>query len=146
MMIKPLSFYISLTLVSVYFCVACGNSSEKTQEVSPKKLHLERAVLSVEMTLGAMGDSGYVQWTPTTAAEKAVDSLNASQVLVPGEEEQYREARMKPVTIPYTLNKATDKWQVVIIPDEENSTIKVEGYGSSLEEPLFVKTIPCCYF
>ena len=47
---------------------------------------------------------------------------------------------------PYTLNKATDKWQVVIIPDEENSTIKVEGYGSSLEEPLLVKTIPCCYF
>ena len=100
MMIKPLSFYIPLTLVSVYFCVACGDSSEKTQAVSPKKLHLERAVLSVEMTLGAMGDSGYVQWTPTTAAEKAVDSLNASQFLVPGEKKEYKKARIKPVTIP----------------------------------------------
>ncbi len=145
-MIKPLSFYLPLTLLSLCLCVACEDSSEKTQGFSPKKLHLEKAFLSVEMTLSAMGDSGYVQWTPTTAAAEAVDSLNASQVLVPGEEEQYKEARIKPVTIPYTLNKATDKWQVVIIPDEENSTIKVEGYGSNLDEPLLVKTIPCCYF
>ena len=145
-MIKPLSFYFPLTLISLSLCVGCEDSSEKTQVFSPKKLHLEKAVASVEMTLGSMGDVGYVQWTPTTAAIEVVDSLNASQVLVPGEEEQYKEARIKPVTIPYTLNKVTDKWQVVIIPDEANSTIKIEGYGSNLDEPLFVKSIPCCQF
>lgn len=145
-MIKSLSFSLPLTLFSLSLCVACGDSSTPSQTFSPKKLYLEKAVASVEMTLSAMGDSGYVQWTPTTAAEQAVNSLNASQVLVPGEEEQYREAKLKPVTIPFTLNKATDKWQVVIIPDEENSTIEIEGYGSNLEEPLLVKSIPCCYF
>lgn len=145
-MINRLSFYLPLTLISLSLCVACEDSSEKTQAFSPKKLHLEKAVASVEMTLGAMGDVGYTQWTPTTAAQQVVDSLNASQVLLPGEEEQYKEARIKPVTIPYTLNKATDKWQVVIIPDEENSTIKVEGYGTNLDEPLLIKTILCCQF
>ena len=145
-MIKRLSFYLPLALISLSLCVACEDSTEKTQAFSPKKLHLEKAVASVEMTLGAMGDVGYVQWTSTTAAEEVVNSLNASQVLVPGEEEQYKEARIKPVTIPYTLNKATDKWQVVIIPDEEKSTITVEGYGTNLDEPLLVKTIPCCQF
>ncbi len=146
MMIKQLSFYFSLTLVSLCLCIGCQDSSQKTKAFSPKTLQLEKAVISVEMTLGAMGDSGYVQWTPTTAAKQVVDTLNASQVLLPEEEEQYKQARIKPVTIPYTLNKATDKWQVVIIPDEENSTIKVEGYGSSLDQPLLVKNIPCCYF
>ncbi len=145
-MIKRLSFYLSLTLISLSLCVACKDSSQKQKASSPKKLHLEKAVASVEMTLGSIGDVGYTQWTPTTAAAEVVDSLNASQVLMPGEEEQYKEARIKPVTIPYTLNKATDQWQVVIIPNEENSTIKVEGYGTNLDEPLFVKSVPCCQF
>ena len=145
-MIKRLFFNRTLTLFALSLCVACEDPSEKTHAFSPKKLHLEKAVASVEMTLGSMGDVGYMQWTPTTAAIEVVDSLNASQVLMPGEEEQYKEARIKPVSIPYTLNKATDKWQVVIIPDEDNSTIQVEGYGTNLEEPLLVKSIPCCQF
>lgn len=145
-MIKLLSRYFPLTIIPLSLCVACEKSSNNTQAVSPKKLQLEQAVSSVEMTLGSLGDVGYVQWTPTTAAEELVNTLNASQVLLPEEEEQYREARIKPVTIPYSLNQPTTNWQVVIIPDEANSLIKVEGYGSNLEEPLLAKEIPCCSF
>ena len=110
-MIKPLLLYFPLTLLSLSLCVACEDSTNQTQSFSPKKLQLEKAVSSVEMTLSSIGDVGYVQWTPTTAAEELVNSLNASQVLVPG---------------------------------EDNSTIKVEGYGSNLDKPLLVKNIPCC--
>ena len=144
-MIKFLSGYLPLTIISLSLCVACEEPSNNTQAFSPKKLQLEQAVSSVEMTLGSLGDVGYVQWTPTTAAEEVVNTLNASQVLLP-EEAQYREAKIKPVTIPYILNKPTTNWQVVIIPDEDNSLIKVEGYGSNLEEPLLAKEIPCCSF
>ena len=143
-MIKQLSFYFPLIILSLSLCIACGDPSNRTKAFSPKKLHLEKAVLSAEMALGSIGDVGYVQWTPITAAQELVNSLNSSQVLLPEEKEQYKEAKIKPVTIPFTLNQPTEKWQVVIIPEEDKSIIRVEGYGDNLEKPLLIKKLPCC--
>ena len=129
-------------------CVACSSSStsENPKRFSFKQQQLSQAILSVEANLGSLTDAGYVSWTPTTAVAELAKSLNASQVLLPEEKEQYKAAKIRPVTIPYTINKPTGSWQVVLIPDDANQLIRVQGYGASLEQPLMTKKIPCCSF
>ncbi len=136
-------------LILVLTCTACGNSSPPAQQkVSPlKKQELEKAVLYVEANLNALGDSGYVQWTPTTAVAQLVETMNAAQILLPEEEEEYRQAGIRlPEPIAYVMETPQEAWQVVLIADEEQQKIRVLGYGTNLTQPLVVKEIPCCQF
>ena len=136
-------------LILVLACTACGNPAPPAQQkASPlKKQELEKAVLYVEANLNALGDSGYVQWTPTTAVAQLVETMNASGVLLPEEEEEYRQAGIRPPEpIPYVMETPQEAWQVVLIADEEQQKIRVLGYGTDLTQPLVVKEIPCCQF
>ncbi|MGK7872740.1 MAG: hypothetical protein AB4426_05325 [Xenococcaceae cyanobacterium] len=147
MKIKSIVLIPVVMLALVY--TGCGNSSQQDpQKVSPlKKRELEQAIFYVEANLGALGDSGYVQWTPTTAVANLVETMNASQILLPEEEEEYRQAGIRPPKpIPYVIDKPKGAWQVVLIADEAQQKIRVLGYGTDLTEPLVVKEIPCCQF
>jgi hypothetical protein len=123
-----------------------GNSSEPSSTPSTlKQQELEQAIFFLEGNLGTLGDVGYAQWTPTTAAEELVTTMNASQVLLPEEEDEYRQAGIKPKeVIPYVLNQPTEAWQVVLVPDDTQQTIYVQGFGNDLETPLIEKDLPCC--
>ncbi len=85
-------------------------------------------------------------WSRRFSNERT-DRMNAAQILLPEEEQQYRQAGIRPKeAIPYLLEKPTDSWQVVLIADEAQQKIRVEGYGKDLSQPLIVKEIPCCQF
>ena len=60
-----------------------------------------------------------------------------------------REQRRAGVKLPppttYILHKPTGPWQVVLVPDDATGTIRVEGYGQDLSEPLIVKELHVGY-
>ncbi len=148
MKMKP-KVFIPAVIVTLFICTACGNSAQPTAKKgsSLKKRQLEEAIFYVETNLESLGEASYVQWTPTTAVANLAETMNAAQILLPEEEQQYRQAGIRPKeAIPYLLEKPTDSWQVVLIADEAQQKIRVEGYGKDLSQPLIVKEIPCCQF
>lgn len=136
-----------ILLVLMFSLVACSPTTKSTKVPRYKLQELEQSIFFAESNLGGMGDAGYVQWTPTTAATQLVESMNAAQTLTPEEEKEYKERGMFiPKAIPYVLNQPTDKWQVVVIGDETGKKIILQGYGSDLTQPLVIREIPCCQF
>ena len=120
-LIKAKVVFIILTMI----LAACGQqSTTTTKKISLKQRKLEQAVFFAESNLGSLGDVGYVQWTPKTAADELVKTMNASQILTPEEKEEYRQNKVRiPKAIPYVLNQPTETWQVVIVADEVGEKI-----------------------
>jgi hypothetical protein len=126
--------------------MGCFGTTVNNPSPSLKQRQLENAVLAAETTFHSMLDAGYQQWTPTEAANELVVMLNSAQLLTPEEQAEYEQSgvRLKPV-VSYEINRPSDEWQVVLIPDEEAQTIQIVGYGQDLETPLIQEDIPCCY-
>lgn len=145
-MSKPKILGIALLL---YGLMGCGTSQPMTNDSVPKikRQELERAVFFAASNIDGFGDAGYQQWTPTSAATQLVETMNAAQSLTPEEEKEYKERGMPIIkAIPYVLNTPTDKFQVVVVPDEAAQKILIKGYAYDLTEPLIVEEIPCCQF
>lgn len=138
---------VSLIALSSLGGVGCMGEAPTSKVSSLKQQELEAALLFLEGNLSSLGEVGYAEWTPTTAAAELVETMNASMVLLPEEEEDYRQAGIKPKEpIPYVLNQPTAAWQIVLIPDDAQQVIRVEAYGQELETPLIEKDLPCCGF
>ncbi len=125
----------------------CGSGRDPEAIPKLKQQELETALFFLEGNLYSLGEVGYTAWTPTTAAAEWVMTMNASMVLLPEEEAEYRQAGIQPKEpIPYVLNQPTDAWQIVLVPDDVQQMIRVEAYGQDLEKPLIEKELPCCNF
>ena len=138
--LAALTALFSLTLTS------CGGSAPTTSQIpSFKQRQLEDAIFFLESNLRGIGEVGYVQWTPSTAAAELAATMNAAQAPFPGEDEELRQAGVRPPEpIPYVLNEPTDTWQIVLIPDEAAQMIHVQAYGKDLSQPVIEKDLPCC--
>ena len=49
--------------------------------------------------------------------------------------------RRMPKPIEFVKDPPTNPWQIVLIPDEKNSMVRIEGYGNDLEAPLISKRV-----
>ena len=98
---------------------------------------MEQAVAAAETGLRGMTDGGFVQWTPTTLATELVQSLNSVQLSAPGVPQNPAAA-----VVPYVLNMPTGPWQVALVADEAQRTIRIDAYGADLDEPIIRKNIP----
>jgi len=139
-----------LVLSSVALVACGGNSSDvptSNKLAQLKQQDLESAILFAESNLESLTGVGYAEWTPTTAAEELVITMNASQMLLPEEQAEFQDADIKPKEgIPYVLNEPTDSWQVVVVPDDTNQMIHIQGFGQDLETPLIEQEVPCCSY
>lgn len=128
--------------------IGCGSTEVSSGGKSLKEKEMERAIFFGKASLDGLGESGYVRWTPTTAAIQLVNTMNAAQTLTPEEEKEYRQRGMTmiPKAIPYVLNQPTAPWQVVIVADETQQKIKFLGYGTDLQTPIITEEVPCCQF
>jgi hypothetical protein len=144
-----ISKFITLGLIglsSLSFFSCSGNNTRNTVPTFTQQ-ELAQAIFFLEGNLGSLSEAGYVQWTPTTAAAELVEIMNTSQILLPEEEEDYRQSGIQPKDpIPYVLNQPTAAWQIVLIADDAQQTIQVKAYGKDLETPLIERELPCCSY
>jgi hypothetical protein len=107
---------------------------------------VELALFALEANLPGPGEGGYVRHTPSSAAARIVQTLNAAQELSPQEKDELRKtgARFMPKPIPYRLGAPDAFWQVVLKPDDAAGKIRAEVYGLSLASPVEVKEYRCC--
>ncbi len=135
-----------LVIIVSFLIAACGseqpqNSPEQGLRRASSELdrlhhqRLDMAVDSVEWTLESLQDSGYQEWIPSTTVPKLVRTLNAANITMPGEPEP-----PGPI-ITFIADSVSDTWQVVLIPDDESSTIKLLGYDDDPNAPFVEKTI-----
>jgi len=144
--IWKLAIAASVGLSSLTLAGCLSNTADSA--LSPlKQRELENALYFLEGNLHNLGDVGYTQWTPTTAAAELVTLMNAANALTPAEAADFQSAGIQPETaIGYALNQPTATWQIVLIPDEAQQAILVEAYGTDLTTPVMQKTLPCCEF
>ncbi len=140
----------SLTIAALVF-VVCGGAifsrAESGQLSAGKRYSMETAIATFESNLSLLGDADLLTWTPSMASMEMVDVMNAAQILLPEEEAEFRQAgKPVPEPIPYVLEKPSNPWQIVVIPDDAAQTIRIEGYGMDLTQPLITKEWPCCSF
>jgi hypothetical protein len=136
---------ISLAGVCGLAIVGCFGGDTKTVISPLKQREMEESIYFFEGNLYSLWDAGYVAWTPTTAAAELVTIMNTSMTLTPEEEEEYRQQGMRiHEPISYVLNEPTDRWQIVLVPDDEQQVIHVRGYGPDLETPILEQEFPCC--
>ena len=137
---------VSLSSLSLASCFGAGGEVGSALSAL-KQQELEQAVFFLESNLQGLGDVGYTQWIPSTAADELVTTMNAAGILLPEEEADYREAGIKPKEpIPYVLNQPTEAWQIVLIPDDVQQVIHIKAYGKDLETPVIEKDLPCCSY
>ncbi|MDH4071066.1 MAG: hypothetical protein OEV30_11670 [Ignavibacteria bacterium] len=135
-----------MKIVSAILCLmvavpACSRDAEKKQveQMMDQMVHHEinRAVDMVAPTLSQMQDAGYTSWTPGLAVEKLVPLMNAALAPEPGDDSGPGILDK----IKYVSGKATSPYQIVLIPSEGNGTIRIEGYGAELDEPIVTRSI-----
>jgi len=136
-----------MCIISLAFLIAaCGGEPTQTDPAHGLRRakseldrihheHLKMAVDSVEHTLASMQETGYQEWIPSTTVPRLVETMNAANIAMPGE------PKPPGPKMTYVAGSATGKWQVVLIPDDANSTIKLQGFDENLDTPFVEKTI-----
>lgn len=145
--INPVSVIALVAVLGGGIAVLSQGLAKSGQFSGGKRYSLETAIASFEVNLDSLGEEEFIKWTPSSASMEMVDVMNAAQILLPEEEEEFRQAGMRvPDAIPYVLEAPTNPWQIVVIPDDAAKKIRVEGYGVDLSQPLITKEWPCCSF
>ena len=134
---------LALSLAFGVIAVSCGRSSSRDDALSEMatevmKQEIIRSVEVVDATLGSMQDGGgYQSWTPEKAVEKLVPLLNSANAPGEGEPDLPRSSSK----IRYVRDRVTASWQIVLIPDDKQKIIRVEGYGPDTTKAVYTKKI-----
>ncbi|MEO0533306.1 MAG: hypothetical protein AAF215_05515 [Cyanobacteria bacterium P01_A01_bin.123] len=140
---KPLQIALySIAILGGCFLIAQLSQPAVQMANKGKEISLENAVWSAEATLSSLGESGYIQWTPSTSVEETMMSLNAAQIPMPEDYEEYD--RSLPDPVEYVLHQPNAPWQVVLVPLDDQNLVRIEAYGEDLSVPLIQKEFPCC--
>lgn len=139
---------VGSAITGLMLLIAYTTSKDTKVNLSIKQRELEEAVFYLEGSLSGLGEAGYQQWTPTTAASEVVAVMNAATQLTPEEKAEFQQRGMRPpkVSVSYALDAPTQPWQVVLIPDDEHQMIHLAAYSTDLHTPVLQKDLPCCQF
>lgn len=137
--------WFAVGVVLAYFLVSYANRSTPNPAAASAAppgfaaRTLERAITiaKAQAECGHSGEGGYAFYTPETAAQRLVETLNAANRPGAGE-------RKPPgPVVSYALERPATPWQVVVIADPANKRLRFEGYGPDPAKPLITDQAPC---
>ncbi|OVE81446.1 hypothetical protein BVY03_03690 [bacterium K02(2017)] len=127
-------------IILLFILNACNQTSK---EPSPKvvKQQMVMAVMAIQSNLGAMQDSGYQAWTAQKAVDKLIPLLNTASQPITAQEKKYAQSGRGGIDLKYVKNNPTGANQIVLIADDDEQSIRVEGYGNDLETPIYTDEV-----
>jgi hypothetical protein len=115
-----------------------------SQAAQARRTRLEVALHVVEANFGSLMETGYgPRRTATGAAIELVNLMTAAES-APLPEELGEQAARLAALVPkteYVLFEPTAPWQIVLVPDDRTHIVRVEAYGTDLEEPMLARTL-----
>lgn len=130
----------------IVLCGACSHksSNEHSEENSLQKQQLQ---LAVQFTAGNLDSLMETQkdLSPSVMAQNLASAMSSNPPAIPDESLlQHDATAIQLPLIKYNTQKSSDPWQVVITGNDENGMLRIEGYGTDMNLPLFVQEVPCC--